>query len=365
LTEGKTYSLYAPMPTFPWEGSFKSRNVTVKSQRTGVPLDATLFSPTGTIKPCTLPAVVIIPGSVVGVQTQVQWAARDLAGHGYVSLAIDPMGQGHSPQISLPSCNGTTVQPSASPDGFGSNPPVTMSDDHVNWPTTTSHVPCDDEPADSSGLNYLDALESGIDWMLSSADPVVGKVDPSDVGVAGHSLGAIVVSAAQAIDPRIKAVVAFDNLSSTRTGDEGSPRCAGIVSAGYIRPRVPALGEASEFCSSTSYPNSAKETAAVHWHAAGISAMEVVFAGASHFSFAQDRSASLGGTEMQLMEFAYYMQAFFNLYLRGESSAVHQLLATTVLGRPLSSILSSRFTSGAWMASFSVDCPDLLHCNRT
>jgi hypothetical protein len=173
------------------------------------------------------------------------------------------------------------------------------------------------------------------------------------------------VSAAQAIDPRIKAVVAFDNLSSTVTGDEGSPRCAGIVTAGYITPRVPALGEASEFCSSTSYPRYAKETAALHWHAAGIPAMEVVFAGASHFSFAQDRSASLGGTEEQFEEFSYYMQAFFNLYLKGESSAVHQLLATTVLGRPLSSILSSRFTSGAWMPSSSVDCPDLLHCNRT
>jgi dienelactone hydrolase len=353
------------MPSFPWEGSFESRNVAVKSQRTGIPLDATLFSPTGTVQPCSLPAVVIIPGSVVGVQTQVQWAARDLAGHGYVSLTIDPMGQGHSPQVSLPSCNGRPIAASASPDGFGSNPPVTMSDDHVNWPTTMAHVPCDNEPADSSGLNYLDALESGIDWLLSRADPVVGKVNPSEVGVAGHSLGAIVVSAAQAIDPRIKAVVAFDNLSSTATGDEGSPRCAGIVTAGYITPRVPALGEASEFCSSTSYPSSAKETAALHWHATGIPTMEVVFAGASHFSFAQDRSASLGGTEMQFEEFSYYMQAFFNLYLRGDPSAVHQLLATTVLGRPLSSILSSRFTSGAWMRSSSIDCPDLLHCKRT
>jgi dienelactone hydrolase len=353
------------MPTYPWEGSFESHNVTVKSQRTGVPLDATLFSPVGTIKPCSLPAVVIIPGSVVGVQTQVQWAARDLAGHGYVSLTIDPMGQGHSPEVPLPSCNGTPVKPSASPDGFGSNPPVTLSDHQVNWPTTTGHVPCDNEPADSSGLNYLDGLESGIDWLLSSADPVVGKVNPSEVGVAGHSLGAIVVSAAQAIDHRIKAVVAFDNLSSTVTGDEGSPRCAGNVLTGYITPRVPALGEASEFCASTPYPHSAKETAALHWQDAGISAMEVVFADASHFSFAQDRSASLGGTEMQFEDFAYYMQAFFNLYLKGEPSAVHQLLATTVLGRPLSSILSSRFTSGAWMPSSSVDCPNLLHCNRT
>jgi dienelactone hydrolase len=353
------------MPSFPWEGSFESHNVTVKSQRTGTPLDATLFSPNSTIQPCSLPVVVIIPGSVVGVQTQVQWAARDLAGHGYVSLTIDPMGQGHSPQVSLPSCNGTTVAASASPDGFGDNPPVTMSDGHVNWPTTTAHVPCDNEPADASGPNYLDALESGIDWLLSTADPIVGKVDPSEIGVAGHSLGAIVVSAAQAIDPRIKAVVAFDNLSSTVTGDEGSPRCAGIVSSGYITPRVPALGEASEFCSSTAYPKSAKETAALHWHAARMSAMEVVFASASHFSFAQDRSASLGGTEMQFEKFSYYMQAFFNLYLKGESSAVRQLLATTVLGRPLSSILSSRFTSGAWMPSSSIDCPDLLHCKRT
>ncbi|NNN20979.1 MAG: hypothetical protein HKL80_03135 [Acidimicrobiales bacterium] len=364
MTYGGSYSDYVPMPAFPWQGAFESKNVTVGSQRTGVGLDATLFYPAGNSLPCSLPGVVIIPGSMIGVQTQVQWVARDLAGHGYVALSIDPMGEGHSPQISLPPCNSTKSTSSGIPDGFGGNNSVSMSGDLINWPTNTSGAVCDSQSTDVSGLNYLDALESGIDWLTSTSDPELNIVNPSKIAVVGHSLGAIVVSFAQSIDKRIKAVVGLDNLSSTVTGDLGSPRCAGNISTGYITPRVPALGEASEYCSSQqSYPASAKETAALRWKSFGIPSMEVVFAGATHFSFAQDSVKNFGGTEVQFQEFSYYIKAFVDLFLKGDVTAAKLLDATTVLGEPLSSILSSRFSSGILLPSFLPVCSDLLTCN--
>ncbi len=364
LTYGGSYSDYVPMPAFPWQGAFESKNVTVGSQRSGVGLDATLFYPAGNSPPCSLPGVVIIPGSMIGVQTQVQWVARDLAGHGYVALSIDPMGEGHSPQISLPPCGSSKSSSANIPDGFGGNDTVSMSGDLIKWPTNSSGEICDSQPTDVSGLNYLDALESGIDWLTSTSDPELGIVNPLEIAAVGHSLGAIVVSFAQSIDKRIKAVVGLDNLSSTVTGDLGSPRCAGNISTGYITPRAPALGEASEYCSTQqSYPASAKETAALRWKSFRVPSMEVVFAGATHFSFAQDSVKNFGGTELQFQEFSYYIKDFLDLYLKGDGSAANPLHATNVLGEPLSSILSSRFYSGIWLPSSLPQCSNLLSCS--
>jgi hypothetical protein len=100
------------------------------------------------------------------------------------------------------------------------------------------------------------------------------------VGVAGWSLGARALTRTQAEDERVDAMVAWDNLAVSETGDAGSPACRNVPQP--VRPpRVPALGLASESCFDK--PADAKLTAFDHWREGGIPVMQLVFARATHF----------------------------------------------------------------------------------
>ena len=261
-----------PYPAYSWEGQWQSATFTYPSAATGACLSGTVFAPTslaagypdprfGTERP----AVVIGPGSGPGVEAFYQWSARDLAGHGYIAVTIDPQGVGNSATSAGQPC---TVPP----------PPD---------PTQT----CPGVPFQQAG-NYVDAIETGLDYLTSPYDPYASSVDPSELGAAGHSLSARAVSYAQMIDPRIKAVVAWDNLASNLAGDAGSPSGGGDVgdliggevpgASVPITPTVPALGEASD-ARGTSEPTNSdpnqKKTAYEVWRSAGVPSMEVCLQG--------------------------------------------------------------------------------------
>ena len=90
---------------YDWQGSWSGAEVSFASLRSGASLYGVLFTP----KPSPsgrVPAVVIVPGSGPGVQSFYQWAARDLAGHGYVALTVDPQGVGRSETFGTLPCDG-------------------------------------------------------------------------------------------------------------------------------------------------------------------------------------------------------------------------------------------------------------------
>jgi hypothetical protein len=320
-------------PAFAWQGSWQSRTFRFPSRATGAMLSGHVFAP-DPLPPggMRLPVVVIGPGSGPGVETMYHWAARDLAGHGYVAVAIDPQGVGRS----------ETFPPGGVTDGV---------------------------PFQQSG-NYVDALQSGIDFALSSRNPWRSRTDPRRIGIAGHSLAARAGSYLQGTDHRVRALVAWDNLASDLQGDAGSPSGGGAAGsliggelpggAEPVTPRVPALGESNDKPGSTEPANTdpdEKKTAFAAWRKAGRPAMEVVFAGTGHIDWAQAMSNRGAAEEAKLTLFEYYTRAWFDRWLRGDRSATGRLLARTVGGTPVAGVMSPKWRSGAWFDGH--DCQDV------
>ena len=136
------------------------------------------------------PGVVITEGSVQGYQNLYYWAAEGLAQYGYEVLTYDVQGQGDSDLL---------------PGGCPS-----LSDPS----RCTMGVPY------QQNYNFYQGAEDSLNFFLSSpSDPYHGTYNPgwatldtSDVGIAGHSLGAEAVSWAGQCDRRVRAVVAWDDL---------------------------------------------------------------------------------------------------------------------------------------------------------
>lgn len=338
-----------PQPRYAWEGQYQWRTFSTPSQATGAKLFGTIFAPLnlepGVPDPrfgTRRPAVVIGPGSGPGVQAFYQWAARDLAGHGFIAITIDPQGVGFSETFPAGGC---TFSGGIEPRAL-----------------------CPGVPFQQAG-NYVDGLQSGIDYLLSSADPWVKHVDASEVGIAGHSLSARAASWLQGDDTRVRAAVAWDNLASNLAGDAGSPSgggTAGSLIGGEVpgesepvTPRVPSLGEASDNYGTdnpTERSAEIKKTAYEVWRAAGEPSMEIVFKGASHLDWAQSATTTAAKAE-QLERFEYYTRAWFERWLLGDSSLTATLLARSVDGMPLSEMLSTKFNSAAFIDGH--DCPNL------
>jgi hypothetical protein len=217
---------------------------------------------------------------------------------------------------------------------------------------------------------YVDAIQTGLNYLTSPYDPFAGSVDPNELGAAGHSLSARAVSYAQMTDHRIKAIVAWDNLASDLTGDAGSPSgggdCGQLIggevpgSTHPVTPTVPALGEASDgrgSCEPTVTDPDLKKTAYEVWRHAGVPAMEVVFGGSTHTDWAQNNT-TLSGTKLQ--NFEYYTRAWFDRFLLGDTTADQRLLAATVNGQAASSIFSTKWRSAAFLDG--TDCENLVTC---
>jgi len=328
-----------PQPAYAWEGSWQSREFTFPSRATGATLYGTIFAPRHVAAGERLPVVVIGPGSGPGVQAFYQWSARDLAGHGYVALTIDPQGVGRS-------------------ETFG-DPPCSAGDPQAICPGV---------PFQQSG-NYIDALQTGIDFALSARDPFRAAIDPGEVGIAGHSLAARAAGYLQGVDRRVKAAVAWDNLASSLDGDAGTPSgggSAGALIGGELpgadkpnTPRVPALGEASDNVGTTRPTDNdpdIKKTGWAYWRKAGRPSMELVFAGAQHGDWAQS-SLTTAKKAAEIQHFEYYTRAWFDRWLRHDRAATARLLARNVDGLGVASMLSTKFRSAAFLDGY--DCGDL------
>ena len=323
-----------PRREFDWQGEWRCLEVAFPSDRTGAQLFGVLFAPADLAEHGRLPAVVIGPGSGTGTQVHTHWSSRDLGGHGYIALTVDPQGVGRS-------------------ETLGDERPL-------------QGVPY------QQAENYLDALDSALDFLLSTDNPWRHHVDGTRVGLAGHSQSARAASYLSGRDQRVKAVVAWDNLSSDLNGDAGAATGSHFFSSLIglslpfppkpAYPVVPAMGQANDSRGSFAPLNGdpdLKKTAYSEWRAAGRPAMELVFRGAAHGNWAQLNETATEEDDARLREFQYYTRAWFDLFLKDDPTARHRLLADRVLGEPRSAMLSEDFHSAAYLPSVSVDCPAL------
>lgn len=339
-----------PPAPFGWEGTYRSQEAWFPSRQSGAMLYGTLFAPPLSAGAGPFPGVVILPGSLVGIQSQYAWAGRYLASHGYVALTADPQGVGKSQSVG--SC-------------------------YVGSPPSGSSVgPCPGVPYQQTS-NWEDAGESALDYFLSAKNPYGSVVNHSRIGMAGHSLAARAISYLQGVDKRIGAVVAWDNLASNDEGDAGSPTTGPPVSSvgglqapgsgNPVVPRVPAMGQASESGSQTASPGSTiKKTAFNLWRSRGVASMELDFAGSAHLDWGQyteeGQTYNTAAHSLEVETFAYYTVAWFDRFLKGEKRATTRLLATTVLGQPAPGLLSATYLSGAYLPRDGVNTSNLRLC---
>ena len=329
--QGAGSAIDGPPPAYDWQGEWQSCEVIFPSKAHGSALYGVLFAPKNlSLASDRLPTVVIAPGSATGLQSQYQWSARDLAGHGYIVLSVDPQGVGRSELVSQP------------------------------------------QTAD----NYIDAVVSALDYLLSAQNPLQDNVDASRMGAAGHSLSARVLSFLQGEDSRIQAIVAWDNLSSTVEGDAGISSGGGVcgsliggevpLTSRPATPRVPAMGQASDAepgCDPTNTDPELKKTAYSVWREAGVSSMQIVVLGKGHADWAQSpvadaSSESPKSKELQL--FQHYTRAWFDLWLKKDTGAIKALTATQVFENTPETIFSVDFRSALYLPHVGIDCPDIL-----
>ena len=180
------------------------------------------------------PLIVITNGSVQAPE-QLYWGqAATLAKHGYVVLTYDPQGQGRSD---------TFGEGADQSDGFPSQtgrPFYDNTEDALDFALSTPSEPYDPRPSCTSGTDHSPKQDRRVAAGLNAAyNPLADLVDPSRVGIAGHSLGAAAVSYIGQIDPRVDAIVAWDNL-----GAHASRRARPPARPAPPRARLPADDQA-------------------------------------------------------------------------------------------------------------------------
>ncbi|MBL8990577.1 MAG: hypothetical protein JNJ48_03250 [Phycisphaerae bacterium] len=260
-------------------------------QRGGGSLAARLYAPDPSLQIAPCPCIAMLPGGGAGISS-VEWAALRLAREGYVVIIAQPASGG-------------------------------------------------------SAGSYDTAVRSAVDYLASPANPLRASGDVARVGASGWSLGARALSRTQEDDVRLSAIVAWDNLAISESGDAGSPACTNLP--GVIRvPRVPAMGQASDGCANG--PES-KKTAFNAWRTAGVPAFQVVFAGSNHFWW------SGSNTDAQASIAHFYTLAWFDRWLKHDPTALDRLLSGAPAGVPAATLLSSQFRSGAFLDG--VNCDDL------
>jgi hypothetical protein len=309
---------YDPCPTqpsFSWMGRWVAQPVSIPSltKPGGIAAyEGTIVRPANRLRYRGRRAAVVLQHGLGGSQCALWWAARDLAGHGYVAIV------------------------STAPRG-------------------ASNI--------AAFVNAEDATRSDVAFLRSHANPFGPATDGQRIGLAGHSLGSIVVSDVQQDqDPGVRAIVALDNLHRWVLGDPGAAEMTCVGSpAGQVTPRVPALGFAKDSpCSSnpTLSPPDLKEAGWSWWRANRVASMELVMRGFTHGAFAT------GGTEAQHRQLAHFVEAWLDRWVLGRRPAAARLLSRRVLGQPAASLLSTRFLSGAYLPP-RVNTDDYAKCLGT
>src|SRR3712207_6503180 len=158
--------------------------------------------------PARRPGIVITNGSVQAPEELYWFAAQTLAKAGYVVMTWDPQGQGYSDTYG----NGPDRN-----DGVPSQqgrPFFDGTEDALDFFFSTPQAPYVPRPSCTSGTSHAGKHAARVEDGRSSAhNPFWESVDFGRVGVVGHSLGSAAVSYVGQIDPRVDAIVAYDNLS--------------------------------------------------------------------------------------------------------------------------------------------------------
>ena len=287
--------------------------------------------------PAKRPGVVITNGSVQAPE-QVYWfVAQTLAKNGYVVLTWDPQNQGQSDSRGEAPDDGEGFP--AQSDG---RPFFDGTEDALNFFFSSPSSPYTPQKSCSSGTSHAAKQERRVKAKLDAGfNPFWKLLDASRVGIAGHSYGAAGVSYIGQFDPRVKAIVAWDNLGNTDPGSNfigNSPReqpCPGDPSQRAVAPITkPALGMSADYFippePNTSDPDPlAKSAESFEYSKKGVDTGELIIRGGTHYDYDWVPNpgfpATLRGADM----IAWYTQAWFDKYVRGDGASADSRLLTS------------------------------------
>lgn len=276
--------------------------------------------------PAKRPGVVITNGSVQAPEPLYWFAAQALAKAGYVVLTFDPQGQGQSDTFG----EGADQQEGFPAQSDG-RPFFDGTVDALDFFLSTPAHPYVPRKSCQTGTSHRAKQDRRVKAGLNAAsNPFASLLDPSRVGLAGHSYGAAGVSYVGQADPRVRTVVAWDNLAGTDpTGRESG--CVDPAARKVVPVTKPALGMSADYylppTPNTSLPDpKAKSASSLDYSTKGVDTGEIVIRGGSHFDFSfipnPAFGASLRGEDMV----AWYTVAWFDKYLKGDRTADARLL---------------------------------------
>ena len=202
------------------------------------------------------------------------------------------------------------------------------------------------ETGTSHAAKQNERVAQGFD---AAYDPYWKLLKPSQIGLAGHSYGAAGVSYVAQWDPRVKAVVAWDNLGgpgpeagSVPSQQGGSPpiehdrrEAAARPTRPRARPcRSPSPGSAcppTTACRRRRTPAlpepHAKSTESLAYSQAGVDSGEIIIRGGSHLDFSFIPNQAFGASLRGADEVAWYTSAWFDKYVKHQASADKRLLS--------------------------------------
>jgi dienelactone hydrolase len=290
------------------------------------------------------PGIVITDGSVQADEQMYWYAAQALAKDGYVVLTFDPQGQGQSDTFGQAPDEDEGVP--AQSDG---RPFYDGTEDAIDFLLSTAKHPYEPVPSCETGTSHAAKQNERVAQGFDAAyNPYWKLLKPSEIGLAGHSYGAAGVSYIAQWDPRVKAVVAWDNLGgpgpeagSVPSQQGGSPPSSSTIGEKpcpadpadrtVVPITKPGLGMSADYglppLPNTGLPEPlAKSTESLAYSEAGVDSGEIIIRGGSHLDFSFIPNQAFGASLRGADEVAWYTTAWFDKYLKHKASADKRLL---------------------------------------
>ena len=279
------------------------------------------------------PGVVITNGSVQAAEQMYWYAAQTLAKAGYVVLTWDPQGQGQSDLLGEgPDAHeGVPAQSDGRPFYDGTV-------DALDFFLSTPDQPFTPRPSCETGTSHAPKQQRRVAAGLNAAhNPFAHLLDRERIGLAGHSYGAAGVSYVGQWDPRVKAIVAWDNLGPADPaagGRLGERPCPADPDARRPVPITkPALGLSADYgliaTPNTADPDPlAKSAQSLEYSRAGVDTGQLVIRGGTHYEFSFIANPAFGATLRGADLTAWYTTAWFDKYVKGDPTADARLLTT-------------------------------------
>ena len=276
--------------------------------------------------PARRPGVVITNGSVQADEQMYWYAAQALAKAGYVVLTFDPQGQGQSDTFGE-----APDQMEGFPAQTDGRPFYDGTEDAINFFFSTPSHPYEPVTSCSSGTSHAAKQDKRVKAGLDAAYNPYWSLLDGRLGLAGHSYGAAGVSYIGQTDPRVDAIVAWDNLAEPIATSREDPCPAHPADRANGTIAKPALGMSADYFlppePNLTYPNPAAKSVVSHdYSAKGVDTGELIIRGGSHLDFSFIPNPAFGATLRGADMIDWYTTAWFDKYVKHDPTADQRLL---------------------------------------